>query len=87
MIVYSINLAPKARKRLLRLDRPLRNRLTERMMRLAEWPETGLDVKPLKGERAGEYRLRVGEYRVVFIVVEEPRHILVRKIGPRGRVY
>jgi len=85
--VYSINLAPKARKQLLRLDRPLRNRLTERMMRLAEWPNTTFDVKPIKGRRAGEYRLRVGQYRVIFVVEEEPRRILVREIGPRGSIY
>ena len=85
--MYSIDLAQKARKQLLRLDRPLRDRLTRQMLRLAEWPDTPLDVKPLRGERAGEYRLRVGEYRVVFIVDEEKQRILVREVGPRGRIY
>ena len=85
--MYSIDFAPKARKQFLRLDPPIRHRLAERMAQLAEWPETGLDVRPLKGRRAGEYRLRVGQYRVIFVVDEESRRILLREIGHRGSIY
>ena len=85
--MYSIDFAPKARKQFLSLASPIRRRLAERMARLAAWPQTGLDVRPLKGRRAGEYRLRVGQYRAIFVVDEERRRILLRAIGHRGSIY
>lgn len=43
------------------------------------------DIKPLKGS-PGTYRLRVGDWRILFSYPEE-NTILVEKIGPRGGVY
>lgn len=42
------------------------------------------DIKPLSG-RKGEYRLRVGKYRILFFLMEED--IYVFKIDTRGDVY
>ena len=44
----------------------------------------GNNLKPLKG-RPGEFRLRVGDWRV--IMTEDGEVIAVIKIGPRGSVY
>lgn len=41
------------------------------------------NVKALKG--LDEYRLRIGDYRVIF--VERREEIIVSRIGPRGSVY
>ncbi len=41
-------------------------------------------MKPLKAEK-DTYRLRVGKYRILFVVVKKV--ILIVKIGPRGDVY
>lgn len=43
------------------------------------------DIKPLKGS-AGTYRLRVGDWRILFSYPEHDK-ILIEKIGPRGGVY
>jgi len=43
------------------------------------------DIKPYKGS-PGTYRLRVGDWRVLFSYPEEDT-ILIEKIGPRGGVY
>lgn len=43
------------------------------------------DIKPLKGS-TGTYRLRVGDWRVLFSYLEGDT-IYIRKIGPRGDVY
>ena len=43
------------------------------------------DIKPYKG-RPGTYRLRVGDWRILFSYPEEDV-ILIEKIGPRGGVY
>ena len=44
----------------------------------------GNNLKPLKG-RAGEFRLRVGDWRV--IMADDGVVVAVIKIGPRGSVY
>jgi len=43
------------------------------------------DVKSMGGDRRGLLRLRVGDYRVMF--VEEPARINVHRIGHRREVY
>ena len=43
------------------------------------------DVKPFKGS-PGTYRLRVGDWRILFSYPEDGT-ILIEKIGPRGGVY
>lgn len=43
------------------------------------------DIKPYKGS-PGTYRLRVGDWRILFSYPEEGT-ILIEKIGPRGGVY
>jgi len=43
------------------------------------------DVKAMGGDRRGLLRLRVGDYRVMF--VEEPARINVHRIGHRREVY
>ena len=43
------------------------------------------DIKSLKGS-AGTYRLRVGDWRILFSYPEHDT-ILIEKIGPRGGVY
>ena len=44
------------------------------------------DVKRLQGDNPN-YRLRIGDYRVVFSKDEEKWIILIIEIGPRGDVY
>ena len=43
------------------------------------------DIKPYKGS-PGTYRLRVGDWRILFSYPEDDT-ILIEKIGPRGGVY
>ena len=49
---------------------------------LAEDPKGG---EPLHGEFAGLYKLRVGDYRVVYALVG--RDVLVLRIRHRGKAY
>ncbi len=68
------------------LSRTDRIRLTEKIVLLGEDPDDpGLDVKPLEGEPY--YRLRVGNWRVIFDRQDEVKIIAIEKIRPRGDVY
>jgi mRNA interferase RelE/StbE len=51
---------------------------------LADWPNVR-QVKALKGKLKGAFRLRVGDYRVIFYV--EGRRIVVTDVAQRGGIY
>ena len=50
-------------------------------------PFNDLDIKKMKGEWEGFYRLRVGKNRVVFGVRLDSGEVDVYTIGARGDVY
>lgn len=67
-----------------RLDR----RTRERILRAVErFSATGHgDVEKLKGSK-DEYRLRVGNWRILFRLLELERLIRIRRVLPRGSAY
>ncbi|MFB2834330.1 type II toxin-antitoxin system RelE family toxin [Floridanema evergladense] len=44
-----------------------------------------VDIKPLKGRP--EWRLRVGDYRIMFLIDDENKVYILTKISPRGDAY
>lgn len=50
-------------------------------------PFTELDIKQMKGEWEGFYRLRIGKVRLIFTVDMSSGNIEVFSIGSRGDVY
>ena len=50
-------------------------------------PFTYLDIKHMKGEWEGFYRLRVGKIRLIFSLSNDSGDIEVYVIGARGDVY
>jgi mRNA interferase RelE/StbE len=81
----SVVLSKSAHKFLAGLDRGLRERILDKIDRLASDPQAlAGQIKPLKGA-AGMFRLRVGGYRVIF--TEDGVVVLILKIGHRREVY
>ncbi len=77
-IVYSRTSVNYLRK----LNKELQRRLIESIEKL---PDYG-DIKKLKGRRVKNmYRLRVGKYRVIFVLEEE--EIKIVDINTRGDIY
>jgi mRNA interferase RelE/StbE len=75
-----------SRKTLRRLPRNLARQIFDKMNGIAQNPCTQHNnVKPLKG--TPYYRLRVGDWRVVYEIQNERIVILVLTIAPRGEVY
>jgi mRNA interferase RelE/StbE len=68
-----------------RLDPPINRRI---VTALENYAATGNgDIKRLTGYNPPQYRLRMGEWRVRFIVDWEARVLYVQGIQPRGRAY
>jgi len=71
----------KARKQVLRLHMAHRPAIVEAVQGLVNWPNCR-NVKALSGR--GDYRLRVGRYRVLFTVHEgEVRIIQIEEVKKR----
>ena len=66
-----------------KIDKKQINRLLDKIEEvLSENPGKG---EALKGRLKGLYKLRVGEYRVIY--AKTKKGVLVVRIAPRGRVY
>jgi mRNA-degrading endonuclease RelE of RelBE toxin-antitoxin system len=66
------------------LPKPIKGRIVELLVRLAEWPNVS-GAKPLSGKLVGHYRLRTGDYRLQFRI--EAGQVLVEQIGHRDGFY
>ena len=59
-------------------------RLENIVRRLQNWPDVS-GAKPLRGDLAGHYRIRTGDYRVQFRVVRA--EVIIERIGHRDGFY
>ncbi len=82
---YRIDLTRRAAKALDAIDKPHRRRVMAVIDRLAENPRPPQCVK-LSGQ-ANEWRVRAGDYRVVYEVHDDRLLVLVIEIGHRSAVY
>lgn len=73
-----------AEKELRRLDPPIRARVLRALDRLGA-DDRSLDVRWLTGSE--HFRLRVGDWRVIFDYDRAAQTVLVRHVLPRGRAY
>ena len=84
--MYRIVIRRQAKKKLKALAVDDRLRITEAIYLLGVNPEdVRINVKKLKGLQG--YRLRVGQWRVLFEKEDVLKIISIEKIGARGDVY
>ena len=84
--MYRVRLLDGAAKDLVGLDKPVARRIVERVQWLAE-NFKGAQHEVLTGELEGLFKLRVGDYRVVYEVIHEERIMMVHAIGHRREIY
>lgn len=84
-MAYSILLAPPAERQLKALAEPAQKRIVKRLKSLRENPRPH-SVKKLVGEE-DLYRIREGDYRIVYTIQDKKLIVLVVKIGDRKEVY
>ena len=82
---YSVELKVSARKELERLSAKLIQRIFPKLEGLASEPRPA-GCKKLKGGQR-EWRIRVGDYRVVYTVDDEKLLVSVMRIRHRSEVY
>lgn len=84
--MYRIRILDAATRELARLDKPVGRRVVERIRWLAANLDD-LNPEPLIGDLAGFYKLRVGDYRVLYEILYDEQTIVIHKIGHRREVY
>lgn len=82
---YRVELTERAERDLRRLDRQTQTRVITALSGLTVDPRRHPQVKRLVGEDG--YRLRVGDYRVLFQIEDDRLIVLVLQIGHRREVY
>jgi mRNA interferase RelE/StbE len=84
--VYKITFTSQASKALFKMPRNTAQVIREKLNQLAIDPFAAIpNAKKLQG-RPG-YRLRIGDWRVIYEINKDEITIIVMKIAPRGEVY
>ena len=89
---YEIRVHPDAVKFLKSMDSKTRERIRAALQNASENPfksRSKADIIKLKGVKGGEdlFRLRVGNYRIIYAVDSESKIIWVTEIFEKGRGY
>ncbi len=84
--MYDIVLRNNAKKFLQKLSKDQYLRFSTALHKLSVDPSGG-DVKTLRGDLPGAYRLRVGKWRILFIRNDDARCIDIVMIQKRGDIY
>jgi mRNA interferase RelE/StbE len=82
---YTIEFKPSARKQFDKLDRQMKHRVRTSIDSLATNP-LPRGVEKLHGAEA-TFRIRVGDYRVLYEIEGDKLLVLVLRIGHRREVY
>ena len=84
--MYEVAFNPHAARDLKSLDKSIRQRILGRIDWLAEHAEQ-VRHEPLTAQWEGMYRLRVGDYRVIYGVEQVQRRITIYAVGHRREIY
>lgn len=85
--MFKVFIGSKARKFLKRSENEVYHRIKEEIRKLENdpFPAEVERVKGLKGRKV--FRVRVGDYRIQYVVYHDKKEILVFNIDKRSRAY
>lgn len=86
MSKQQIQITSKAQKDFKKLDPKVQKQITKAILKL-EKDRIPQQFKPLIGYEIAQFRLRVGDYRIVYDVYDEDRVVLILRIGHRKDIY
>lgn len=84
--MYQVRFLDSASKDLKKLDRTISNRIVDKIRWLAN---NFLNIKHdrLAGDLADFYKVRVGDYRIIYEVLTTEKVIIIHAIGHRKEIY
>jgi len=84
--MFDIRYAKGVRKDLSKIDKKYLEKIRKAAESLTEFPDIS-NIRKLSAHPLADYRLKTGDYRVLFDVCWNERVIFVLKIGHRKDVY
>ena len=84
--MLKVELGNPAKKFLKKCDKNLYERLISEIKSLSNNPFPQ-DVKRVVGRKEKVFRVRVGDYRITYVVVYEQNLILIADIDKRSKIY
>ena len=84
--MFSIIISESALKQLAKLPKNAVKKIESSISELASNPRP-VGVKKLKDSREDLYRIRVGDYRVVYSIEDKIQVVDIRQIGHRKDIY
>jgi len=83
-MTYQVILQRPAEKELDALEKSVHKRIAARLLVLEEDPRPA-GVKKLQGQES--YRLRVGDYRILYTIDDKTKKVFIQAVGHRREVY
>jgi mRNA interferase RelE/StbE len=87
-LAWTVEVSDFAEKQLRKLDKPIQRRLLD-------WLEDRIEGcknprhfgEPLRGEMAGLWRYRIGDYRIICEIQDQQLVVLALAVGHRREIY
>jgi mRNA-degrading endonuclease RelE of RelBE toxin-antitoxin system len=83
-VMATVTFQSAAARQFQALPERIKDRLVRVIARLERWPEVS-GAKPLRGDLAGHYRIRSGDYRLQFHVQGD--EVVIERVGHRDGFY
>jgi len=84
--MYRLYILDAAARELAHLDKAIARRVVQRINWLAA-NLGNIRPEPLTGSLAGLYRLRVGDYRILYEILHDEQAIVIYALGHRSEIY
>lgn len=84
-MTYSVTVAPAAERQLRKFDPQVRRRVQAAIDLLATNPRPPAATQLVGG--AGEWRVRTGDYRIIYEIHDNRLVVLVLRVGHRREIY
>lgn len=84
-MTYLVRIAPAAERQLRRFDPQVRRRVQAAIDLLASNPRPPRAIQLVGG--AGEWRVRTGDYRIIYDIQDDHLIVLVLRVGHRRDIY
>ena len=86
-MTFRVEFTETTLRQLRKLDRQVARRLADYLDEVAALDDPRTRGKGLTGDRAGVWRYRVGDYRVLCQLLDAELVILAVEVGHRGSIY
>ena len=83
-MTYTVSIAPAAERQLRKFDPQVRRRVQAAIDLLAGEPRPPRAIQLVGG--SGEWRVRTGDYRIVYEIRDEQLIVLVLRVGHRREI-